>query len=307
MRSYPTRAGVSLIELIVVVSFITVLLAMALHGVQSARSAASRTACQNNLRQIGLAALQYESVNKTLPPDFTLRSRPGAKDYFTWCLILCPYLEQESVYRSALESAKMAFPYDASIHPGLKQVVKVFTCPADTRLASPITDEWGVTAAYCSYVGNSGSHQRIINFPPEPNFSYGTIMLSGGYNRGVTLTSITDGTSMTICFGERPPPAKLLSGSWYSPIPPDHLMAHINWHAKLSLFAREYPNSCLGESRFGPGRIENDCDSFHYWSLHSSGANFVFADGSVRFLTYAQSDILPALATRASGEIANLD
>lgn len=52
-----------------------------------------------------------------------------------------------------------------------------------------------------------------------------------------------------------------------------------------------------------PGRADNHCDVIYFWSLHRGGANFTFADGSVRFLTYGASSVLPALATRAGGEL----
>jgi prepilin-type processing-associated H-X9-DG protein len=54
---------------------------------------------------------------------------------------------------------------------------------------------------------------------------------------------------------------------------------------------------------FTQGDIRNNCDVFHYWSLHSGGANFLFADGAVRFLPYEADAIMPALATRAGGEV----
>ena len=50
--------------------------------------------------------------------------------------------------------------------------------------------------------------------------------------------------------------------------------------------------------------MSNQCDMFHFWSLHSGGAHFLFADGSVQFLSYASAPLLPALASRAGGEAA---
>jgi prepilin-type processing-associated H-X9-DG protein len=58
----------------------------------------------------------------------------------------------------------------------------------------------------------------------------------------------------------------------------------------------------LAGSLYGPGNLSNPCDRYHFWSLHSGGANFAFADGSVRFLAYSAKDVLPALATRDGGE-----
>jgi prepilin-type processing-associated H-X9-DG protein len=53
---------------------------------------------------------------------------------------------------------------------------------------------------------------------------------------------------------------------------------------------------------FQPGRVDDPCDQVHYWSLHPGGSNFLFADGSVRFLSYDADSVLPALATRDGGE-----
>jgi prepilin-type processing-associated H-X9-DG protein len=58
--------------------------------------------------------------------------------------------------------------------------------------------------------------------------------------------------------------------------------------------------------RFVPGRPGSQCDVYHFWSLHPGGANWLFADGSVRFLRYDADSVLPALATRAGGETASL-
>jgi prepilin-type processing-associated H-X9-DG protein len=61
-------------------------------------------------------------------------------------------------------------------------------------------------------------------------------------------------------------------------------------------------NCWQGPYFFSPGTLQNICDPFHFWSLHSGGANFLFCDGSVHFIPYSAKDIMPALATRAGGE-----
>jgi prepilin-type processing-associated H-X9-DG protein len=65
-------------------------------------------------------------------------------------------------------------------------------------------------------------------------------------------------------------------------------------------FARNCPT---GPYHFQAGRFDNQCDLFHYWSPHAGGANFLFADGSVRFLRYEADAVLAALATRSGGEV----
>ena len=85
-----------------------------------------------------------------------------------------------------------------------------------------------------------------------------------------------------------------------------------NYPAALSLYpfnaANGVPTSCpASKSAFQPGRLSDDCDQCHFWSLHTGGANFAFADGSVRFLTYSASPVLPALGTRDGGEVAAVE
>jgi prepilin-type processing-associated H-X9-DG protein len=103
--------------------------------------------------------------------------------------------------------------------------------------------------------------------------------------------------------GERPPPDTFQAGIWYTALVqqpdtgPDGVMIYGGpWTVG---------DRCLSAGlRFGPGRTDNPCDRNHLWSLHRGGANFLFADGSVRFLADAAESLLPALATRAGGEVA---
>jgi prepilin-type processing-associated H-X9-DG protein len=105
--------------------------------------------------------------------------------------------------------------------------------------------------------------------------------------------------------GERPPSADGLFGWWYG-----------GWgqskdgSADMVLGVQEknvyVPGCPLGPYQFGPGNVKDQCDTFHFWSMHMGGAHFLFADGSLHFLHYDAAPIMPALATRSGGEAVDL-
>jgi prepilin-type processing-associated H-X9-DG protein len=127
----------------------------------------------------------------------------------------------------------------------------------------------------------------------------------------VRIVEITDGTSNTLAVGERPPPASMLHG-W----------VYVGWGVGGfgtldSVIGVEDPNPFQkgAERACGPGPFPYrqpvltatpDCAFFQFWSLHEGGANFAFCDGSVRFLRYDAAQVLPALASRAGGEVVAL-
>lgn len=146
-----------------------------------------------------------------------------------------------------------------------------------------------------------------------PNTSYlGVLGRNGFRNDGalfadskVTFADIRDGQSNTILIGERPPSSDFRIGWWYR-----------GWGASKDgigemilgvrerNFSADYKACPPGPYSFVRGDLKNPCDTFHFWSLHPGGANFAFADGSVRFLSYSADAILPALSTCAGGESA---
>jgi len=117
------------------------------------------------------------------------------------------------------------------------------------------------------------------------------------------MEDITDGKSQTLIVGERPPSPDLEFGWWFAGAgydgsgDGDVILGAIETRYAAALGC---PASKAG---FQGGTITDRCDQVHFWSLHGSGAHFVFADGAVRFLDYSAAAVLPALATRNGGEV----
>ena len=99
-QNYP-RCGFTLIELLVVIAIIAILIGLLVPAVQSAREAANRIKCANNLRQLGLAAHRFHDVNQHLPPGIGYYP-PAGGAFGTYHFHLLPYLEQDNLYRAAL-------------------------------------------------------------------------------------------------------------------------------------------------------------------------------------------------------------
>jgi len=307
------RTGFSLIELLITISILSLLLALLLPAVQKVRSAADRLSCQSNLRQIGIATLNYESTLGVLPPAFRHRASGTAEPNLQWPLLIAAYLELEPNRRMAEEDfRKQRDAFLPTPHRGVSIPLKPFSCPSDPRTTAvweiqilytlslpqptPIDD---LRVALRSYVGNAGERTRRRD---------GVIVADGN----LTMLSITDGTSNTLAFGERPPPANYLSLGmlyigWGATAASDGELASVIGVRDPNPYARLGPNPACGLGPF-PYRQPDlnatpDCSLFQYWSLHQGGANFAFADGSVRFLAYSADPILGALASRAGGEV----
>jgi prepilin-type processing-associated H-X9-DG protein len=171
----------------------------------------------------------------------------------------------------------------------------VFSCPADSRTRAPQNTHQNFRPALTSYVGVLGTDWTQTD---------GILFL----NSQVRLTNVIDGTSNTLMAGERPPSADFWYGWWYAGFGQagtgsiDMLLGGAERNRR-GLFVQHCPP---GPYRFGPGNVREQCDLFHFWSLHQGGAHFLLVDGSVHFLRYEAADLLPALATRDGGEVAGL-
>lgn len=296
------RAAFTLVELLVVIGIIAVLIGLLLPAVQNVRSAAARTQCQNNLKQIALATHNYESARGVLPPGVI--AGPDPQYGLNVHVALLPHLEQEAIsQQSIIDCRNYPITYITPPHAGLRTQVKVYQCPADDRQQYLHRTSKGDVVALTGYLGVSGlgSDPFILGF----GFRMSGVIYSGSRTK---MTDITDGTTNTLLFGERPPSPDYLCGWWYtfsylnigSPYLP---VRGMRGYADGSAGLPEYGACPPGPYAYASGDINNICDANHFWSRHSGGANFAFCDGSVKFLRYSADAILPALATRAGGEV----
>jgi prepilin-type processing-associated H-X9-DG protein len=168
-------------------------------------------------------------------------------------------------------------------------------------LFTPLTDRFGVRAAFTSYIGIGGT------LPPGATRGQSGVL---GFETGIRLSDVKDGTSQTLMAGERPPPDSLQAGWWYPDQwryeeglrGPNNTLIFGSAHVYL-----DDAKECVRDKRtFGPGRLDNPCDRYHLWSLHPGGANFLFADASVRFLSHSTEPLMMALGSRNGGEVVQL-
>jgi prepilin-type N-terminal cleavage/methylation domain-containing protein/prepilin-type processing-associated H-X9-DG protein len=313
MRRVSFRLGFTLIELLVVIAIIAVLIGLLVPAVQKVRAATARTQCLNNLKQIGLALHAYQDATKVFPPGYQ-STRPyvdGASDTspgWGWGAFILPYLDQSPLH------GQLNFSQPVQKSPVIQTMLAVFLCPSD--LPSPsaffVPDGFGdplCLAAPASYAACVGGDESDTFGPTGLGILY--------RNSQVRMTDITDGTSNTILIGERA--WANAQGIWAGAIN-DGVCKRGAQNACPGSGAAWYPAATLvlAHSHFNNTTTDTDGGLDDFSSLHAGGSNFLFADGSVRFLRSVPSDlpgggytpdslILQALGTRNGGEIVPSD
>jgi prepilin-type N-terminal cleavage/methylation domain-containing protein len=289
------RLGYTLIETLVVVAIVAILIALILVGVQRVRASSTKVDCLNRIRQLALACQNYAGDRGALPPGCDIKDGKAKMPYSGYQLHLLPYIERNELYRQAVEDyAKTPWQTSPISHRAFAEVVPAFICPADSRIRKKIwVERYSYFAAMTSYVGVCGK-DCVVRFPNGLLFT----------DSQVRLNQVTDGLSNTLLLGERPPESNFVHGWWYAGIGQED-----SGSVDMILGVQEYnfveDSKCPKGKRyeFGPGKVDDSCSVFHFWSQHTGeGGHFAMGDGSARFIGYSGKATMPALASRAGND-----
>ena len=340
------RRAFTLIELLVVIAIIAVLIALLLPAVQSAREAARRAQCTNNLKQIGIAVHNYDSSLNSL----AWGDGPDQWNQWSGMTLMLPYLEAGTTYNAINFSFGLQNPATGHNTTGQRTTTSFLLCPSDI-------DRLTNSEAHSNYAGNNGNGPAgFYDWGNTGAFNglygwTGNPFKTGAYKKQtpiVTFRDITDGLSNTAAFSEK---VKGLGGATApttrDPMNPPSTQASVPKPSNnndlnspqtyynlckgananvLNPSTSWYPNGfywfngCPANSRYNHVMTPNgnSCTYGARWgdmggavaptSRHPGGVNLLMADGSVRFIKSSiAAQTWWALGSRAGGEIISAD
>jgi prepilin-type processing-associated H-X9-DG protein len=287
---------------------------------QKAREAAARTQCANNLKQMGVACHNYHNDWKCLPPGYTA-SGPfvnGATDTtpgWGWGTYLLPYLEQGNLYKAINLNTDIAAQASITIETGpnttiqgspIQMILKAFICPSDvvpTTAASvplygagqsptagggALASSSSVLAGPSSYAGSCGGDESDVATGWPANTGLGTGVFYR--NSAVKLTDIRDGASNTTMIGERA--FANAQGVWAGAITNGAIIRGSQNPCPSTGIAWYYsPNLILAHAHLNNAQTDPDGGLDDFSSMHVTGSNMLFADGSIRFIRNIPGDL----------------
>ncbi len=303
-------SGFTLVELLVVIAIIGILVGLLLPAVQAAREAARRMSCSNNLKQYGLGLQNYHDTYKTFPTAGANWGNPQ----IGWQVQVLPFLEQSALFNQLNMNGTAwdtIIPSSTDPNRRARQVqVPYARCPSDNYIGN---QDW----AQASYCGNLGSQRTpsndgacntwftgentnpaVYNYDSKGGADHGNTLnsgdISGIFGRlgppKIGMGSVTDGTSNTILVGEILPECHDHDTGWWNyngmgnahastAVPLNTMTTCASSQAQAT--SRGYPNpQCWQKSNWNY--------SWGFRSNHTGGAQFVFVDGSVHFLSQNQ-------------------
>lgn len=348
--------GFTLVEVLVVIAVIGVLVALLLPAVQSARESARRAQCLNHVKQLGLAALNFQSVHKSFPLGLEMHDNP-LLTRSTFFVSLLPYVDQGPLYdawkypdpnwtggrpEKAFEDPNVTADLTTS---RAATVISIFICPSDRFAENPFWLEGqpsvfgssksnGALRGYysgTSYAGNYGEGAYFVQnsmFPIRPNgilfMSGPNPMLAKGGEPGSALdpladnhqdlapvAKVPDGTSTTLLIGEKFHEDAILD-TWndFNSGFKMHQVSTWAWAGGLKGSATLFCSSAAPMNKqvsywsAAPDLRAQDSRYNSWGSGHPGGVNFVFCDGSARFINdNISQDTLARLSTRNGSEV----
>ena len=287
-KNLNNRSAFTLVELLVVIAIVGILIGMLLPAVQSVREAARRTACSNNLRQSGLATLNYESTNAALPPPSLGQSNFDVLG--STFIVILPFVEEANRF-SQLDLGK---PIDDPTNdPLTSTTLGSYLCPTMKR--TELENEGSYLISYSSKYLGPGSG----NVLPDGAFKRPTTNVSS-YN--LKIRDFLDGTSNTFLFGEIDNSVTWLDSSGN---PSSNFDGH-RWPLGYWFNNRGHIEGSFNLKQ--PTEEQDFKQHRTFRSDHPGGVNFCMVDGSVHFVSEATpTEILTGLVTRSGGEIVSVE
>jgi len=297
-KTFDRTRAFTLVELLVVIAVIGILVALLLPAVQSAREAARRTSCFNNLKQVGLALHQHHDLHARLPSGWVGREpgteRPLAEGEpgWGWASFILPQLEEQALADNLIDYTLPIL--DPANEAARTHFIPLYRCPSDAPSDQQfgLGEEGSATSvltrlAVANYVGIHGT-QEIDEGEDLP---VGEQCVSDGTFYHLSRTrfrDVLDGLSKTIVVGERS--SRFGFSTWAGSVPGgDEAMARI-----------------LGVADHPPNTANRHLDDMS--SEHPQGANFLLGDGAVRLIGETiDEQVFQGLATRAGGEPVSLE